>query len=234
LKATLMMSETGARQLTFDLPTRTALGREDFFVSPANAAALQGIEAWQSWPQRRAVLTGPSGSGKTHLAHVWAALAGASVISAANLATDAVPSLVRQGAVCVEDADRGGDEAALFHLYNLCGAEGAGLLITGTGAPKDWPIALPDLASRLQSLPSLQLTAPDDALLQAVFLKQFADKQVIVSPNVVAFLAPRIERSSAELRRIVVELDAVALAERSPVTIPLARRVLDKTGAADT
>ena len=29
-------------QLSFDLPVRTALGREDFFLSPANALAVTG------------------------------------------------------------------------------------------------------------------------------------------------------------------------------------------------
>ena len=66
-----------AEQLSFDLPVRAALGREDFFVSPANAEAVAMVEGWQGWPSRKLVLTGPAGAGKTHLAHVWAGLAGA-------------------------------------------------------------------------------------------------------------------------------------------------------------
>ena len=34
------------RQLTFDLPVREALGREDFFVSSANAVALATLDGW--------------------------------------------------------------------------------------------------------------------------------------------------------------------------------------------
>ncbi len=44
-------TEDLAEQLTFDLPVRPALGREDFFVSPANAATVATVEGWQAWPR---------------------------------------------------------------------------------------------------------------------------------------------------------------------------------------
>ena len=56
-----------ARQLSFDLPTRTALGRADFFVSPANAEAVALIEGWHGWPSRKLVVAGPAGAGKTRV-----------------------------------------------------------------------------------------------------------------------------------------------------------------------
>jgi hypothetical protein len=65
------------QQLAFDLPARPALEREDFFVSVANAQAVALIEGWRDWPARKLALSGPRGAGKTHLAHVWAARAGA-------------------------------------------------------------------------------------------------------------------------------------------------------------
>ena len=61
------------RQLAFDLPGRVALGRENFFVSPANALAVAALDGWRDWPERRMLLFGPEGAGKTHLAHVWVA-----------------------------------------------------------------------------------------------------------------------------------------------------------------
>ena len=71
-----------AQQLGLDLPSRPALGRDDFFVAPSNAIAVAMIEGWQAWAGRKMVLTGPPGSGKTHLAHVWAADSGARVVQA--------------------------------------------------------------------------------------------------------------------------------------------------------
>ena len=70
------------RQLAFDLPGRTALGREDFFVAPSNALAVAKIDLWPRWSPTKLVLTGPVGSGKTHLAAVWAGASGADIVSA--------------------------------------------------------------------------------------------------------------------------------------------------------
>ena len=62
---------------------------------------------------------------------------------------------------------------------------------------------MPDLASRLRALPVVALTAPDDALLRAVLVKLFADRQLAVDESLVAFLATRIERSFAAARAAV-------------------------------
>ncbi len=52
------------RQLTFDLPARPALGRDDFFVSPSNSNAVTTVEDWPGWPQGKLALVGPQGIGQ--------------------------------------------------------------------------------------------------------------------------------------------------------------------------
>ncbi len=223
-----------AHQLSLDLPARPALGRGDFFVSGPNAAAVAMIEGWENWPARKLVLHGPEGAGKTHLTHVWAALSGASITAATDLTTADIPALA-SAPVAVEDADRitGNPEAdrALFHLHNLCLAEGHSLLITARTAPSRWSLALPDLASRMEGTPAIGLDAPDDALLSAVILKQMADRQIIPTPGTIPFLARRMPRSFAAVADIVAALDRAALAQKRPVTRKLAAEILDKSGA---
>jgi chromosomal replication initiation ATPase DnaA len=221
-----------ARQLTFDLPAKHALGREDFFVAPPNAQAVAMLENWQAWPNHKMVLIGPPGSGKTHLAHVWAADTGASVINGADLHPADVPALVDKGPVAIDGADTPGmDETALFHLHNLILAEGHPFLITATQPPSRWGTQLPDLASRMQGTSVIELEPPDDTLLQAVMVKLFSDRQIDVSPEVVTYLLSRIERSFSEAQDIVDLLDKEALAEGRALTRPLAARVLDKLGS---
>ena len=58
--------------------------------------------------------------------------------------------------------------------------------------------ALPDLASRLRAAPSVAIAPPDDRLLAAVLVKLFADRQVRVAPEVIAFLLRRMERRTAK------------------------------------
>ncbi len=222
-----------SRQLTFDLPVKPALGREDFFVSTANALAVTTIEHWQGWPQRKLALIGPHGSGKTHLVQVWAAMADAQVVSSAELATADIAPLAGGGArLAIEDVDRiAGDaaaEQALFHLHNLVLAEGGYLLLSATSPPLQWPLTLPDLASRMQATGVVLLTEPDDDLLRAVLLKLFDDRQLSVSPGVVDYLATRMERGLNEAARLVAALDDAALREGRAITRKLAASVLDK------
>ena len=221
------------RQLSFDLPVREALGREDFFVSPANAPAVAMIETWPGWPGGKLVLTGAKGAGKTHLAHVWAARSGAAIVSARDLAGADIAALATTP-VAVEDCERiigeRACETALFHLHNLALAEGQSLLFTALTPPNRWHLSLPDLASRMQGAALARIAPPDDALLAAVLMKLFADRQLAPTPATIPFLLRRIDRSFAAASAIVARLDAAALAQGRPVTPALARNVLDMPG----
>jgi chromosomal replication initiation ATPase DnaA len=222
-----------ARQLGFDLPSRTALGRDAFFVSPSNAMALAMIDGWQTWARGKLVLVGPLGSGKTHLTHVWADMAGAQIINAVQLANANIPALA-QGPVAVEDVPEiAGDAAAqtaLFHLHNLTLAEGQALLLTGTKATALWALELPDLMSRLRGTTEMALSAPDDALLSAVMVKLLADRQLMPKPDLIPYLLTRMDRSFAAAIDITQRLDAASLALKRPLTRALAAQVLDNTG----
>jgi chromosomal replication initiation ATPase DnaA len=209
---------TGA-QLPLDLGHRRAMGRDDFLVSAANEQAVRWIDRWPDWPPPGIALVGPPGSGKTHLAHVWAERAGA------IFGGDDLLGAASQGAVVVDDAERCAQQD-LLHLFNTARASGATLLLTATRPPGQWATRLPDLRSRLSTLPVAEIAAPDDALLAAVLVKHFADRQVPVAPEVVTYLLTRLDRSFAAARRAAAALDRAALAQRKPLTVPLARAVL--------
>ena len=66
------------------------------------------------------------------------------------------------------------------------------------------------------------MRAPDDALLRAVIVKLFADRQLAVEESLVVYLANRIERSFAAARAAVDALDREALRQQRPVTRALA------------
>ncbi|NHB75170.1 chromosomal replication initiator DnaA [Rhodobacter calidifons] len=217
------------RQLAFDLPVPEAMTREDFFVAPSNALALQTVEAWQDWPGRKLLILGPEGAGKTHLARIWAALSGAAILNAHGLAEVDLAPLAGHNLV-VEDADRiGPAEAQLFHLHNLA-TSGAALLLTARTPPRDWGLGLPDLLSRMQATQIARLEAPDDALLSAVLVKLFADRQIAVPASLISYLVSRMPRSIGAARSLVAALDARALALGRPITRALAAEILDSAG----
>jgi chromosomal replication initiation ATPase DnaA len=223
------MSRSGAmvRQLTFDLPHEESFRRDDFLESPANAEALALVDHWPEWPHRSAMIVGPHGSGKSHLAAIWAERAGARTVSGHSLLRDDVPAHLATGALVVEDVSPGNiDEAALFHLFNFARESNGYLLFTAAVRIDGASFQLPDLVSRLRSIPAVQLAPPDDALLSAVLVKLFADRQLSIGEGVIAYLLPRIERSLAGARGVVAELDKAALSRGRAVTKQLAAELL--------
>jgi chromosomal replication initiation ATPase DnaA len=220
------MRET-PKQLAFDLPLDPRFGAEDFLVSPSNEQAYGQIESWPDWPDTILVLVGPRGSGKSHLASIWATNAHAWTIDATEITQDKVPHLVSNGALAIEDMDRGErDEASLFHLLNLAREKRAFLLITSETPPDRWSLRTPDLLSRLRLAPSVALEAPDDALLKAVLVKLFVDRQLVVDTSVVDYIALRIERSLAKASELVALLDREALSRGRRVSRAIAAEIL--------
>ena len=215
------------RQLNLALGHRESFERADFLSGRGNETALALIDRWADWPARAIALIGPEGSGKSHLATIWAKAAHGRMIASHAIDAPSVPEALSSGALVIEDAGRGDlNEAALFHLLNLAHEQSAYILITARQVPARWTVALPDLASRLRALPVITLDPPDDALLAAVLVKLFADRQLAVDERLIEFLVHRIERSFAAARAAVAELDHEAMRLKRPVNRALAAEIL--------
>jgi chromosomal replication initiation ATPase DnaA len=217
-----------ARQFVLDLPFIEAYGAEDFLPAASNRQALDAVLGWPRWPTPALLIHGPEGAGKTHLVRLWAARSGCTVLGPAELSTIGDPLRRTAGAraVAVEHADCVAEEEQLFHLYNEVVGRGGHLLLTARASPGLWRPVLPDLRSRLQAAWNVAIEAPDDALLAAVLLKQFADRQLRVDQEVMHYVLQRMERSFAGVRRVVDLLDRASLGARRPITTALVREVL--------
>lgn len=222
------------RQLAFDLSQAPHFGRDNFLVSGSNAAAFRLIEAWPNWPAHALLLIGPPGSGKSHLAAIFAARAQATLISAPALAQADLVALTAHAAIIVEDADLIGlDEASLFHIFNLAQEQKTAMLLTARDKPDIWGLRTADLLSRLRLCTSVELSPPDDALLESVIVKLFFDRQLTVDAGVIGFMALHIERSFEAARRSVELLDREALARGVPITKSLVREMLSAVSDDD-
>lgn len=215
------------RQLVLDLPIEEALDIENFLVSASNRAAIELIERWPGWQHWAAVVCGPEGAGKSHLATVWRQRAGAASTTGRDLCEAHVAAFEAAPTLLIEDVDRGiADERIFFHLLNLAREHEGSILVTSRLEPGDLPVRLPDLRSRLRALPVARIEPPDETLLRAVLVKRFADRQMLVEPHVIGYIALRIERSLAAVNAIVDKLDRRALAMQRRVTRALAAEVL--------
>jgi len=138
-----------------------------------------------------------------------------------------VPATLATGALVIEDVAAGAfDERALFHVLNLAREQEAFVLLTARMPPAHWKVAIRDLESRLKVLPVVSLTPPDDALLRAVLVKLFADRQISVEQTLISYVATRIERSFAAARAVVAMLDVEAMRRKRALTRALAAEIM--------
>ncbi len=223
-------SGAAAGQLVLDLPHAVGEDLTDFMPAASNRAALDAVLGRPAWPGFACLLIGPAACGKTHLAKIWAQRTGAVLLRGAELWEPAEPlRRVQSADTCaVDDADAAAEEPQLFHLWNRLAERGGKLLLTARAPVPSWELHLPDLRSRLLTAWPIRIEPPDDELLGALLVKQLADRQIRADREVVAFLTRRIERSFAGARAVVRALDRASLRARRPITMPLARAVLDE------
>lgn len=219
-----------SRQIPLPFTPSPALGDADFMVTEANREAVTWIERWPDWPTPAVVIYGPKGCGKTHLAHIFQGRTAGCLIDERQLrqcSPDAVLDDIP--AAIIDDADEivaQGFQEDLLHLYNLARENGRQVLLTAFGPPGSWPMSLPDLSSRLNSCPAIGIKAPDDAMMAALLVKLFHDRQITVDADVVYFAVSRMERSFDAARSLVAQIDRVSQSAKRKVSVSLVRAVL--------
>ena len=213
-------------QYPLPLPHLKRMSAEDFMISDSNSEAAAWIDRWPEWPSHCLIVHGPLGTGKTHLANVWQGRSKALPLTPNDLSVNQVEGRF----FIIDNADGVAGIAAaeenLFHLFNRLREDQGSLLLTSTTPPAQWGLKLPDLRSRLVASLAVALQSPDDALLTAMLIKQFGDCQLQIESGVIDYILPRIERSAAAVRQMVIALDKASLATQRAVTVAMAREFL--------
>ena len=222
-------------QMTLEFPHRPSLGREDFMVAKCNHEAVSTIDLWPAWPYFAVCIYGPSGCGKTHLANVFAQIVALKTshpyripfIKASQIDKNMIHDLFENNPqIVIEDLHELKNQEALFHLYNTYRDLGGNILFTSTIAPARINFSLPDLRSRMNIVPSLEIKAPDDEVLTALIVKLFMDRQLTPSQEMLNFLLKNIHRSFSYVRKLVEEIDNISLAKKRAISINIAKEAI--------
>lgn len=222
------MTSPASSQLLLPLPEGAAsYDPADLVEDAANAEARAWLARPGDWPYGRLAVWGGAQSGKTHLLTWAAARQGWWWLPGGGPALRGLPALPAGcTGVVLDAADAAAEDAALFHLINLCAERCLPLLLAGREPPARWPVRLPDLLSRLRGTTAVPMRPPGDGLLDALLAKHFADRQLRVDPGFRTWLLTWLPRDPAALAEAAARLDRAALVTGGRITRPLARAVL--------
>jgi chromosomal replication initiation ATPase DnaA len=201
-------------------------------VTEANRDAARLLTQWRAWPNGALALTGPKGAGKTHLALAWALETGARQVSPTAAPDDAAAIFQdSNGRLFVDDLGAARDEGMLWRVLDMARTQGGAVLLVGASAPSAWPVAIPDLRSRLNALAVARLGEPDEALMEVVLRRICREQFILLSDDAARFLARRLPRTFAAAHQMAAALDADLVRGARPISRRAAEKALEKAQA---
>ena len=225
-------------QLPLYLPLQPNYASTDFIQSSCNAEALRWIQRWPEWPLKFSAIYGETRCGKTHLAHIWQEKSEAYFLTLQDIQHISPAEIIKNyqtfgidnadslfSAKDIQEQDY--REKWLFHFYNLAQEKGAYCLIFGLQPPTQWNLRLPDLRSRLSTVLSIAVYAPDEEALRTILFKLSSERGLSISSESADYILRRIERSFEKVCTVIEAIDQHSLSTHRQPTTGLIREVLD-------
>jgi len=203
-------------------------GNETLVATLAGIAA--GDERHGCW------LWGTPATGKTHLLQAVCEAAGdRATYMPLSMVAEAGPGvldgLASRELVCIDDVNRVAGlsdwEIALFDLCNQIFDAGSQLIVSANSTPRECPIVLADLQSRLARLPVFQIQALGEEERVSALQLRSRHRGLELPNDTARYLLKRSRRDMASLYEVLDKLDKEALRAKRRLTIPFVRDVLE-------
>ncbi len=181
-------------------------------------------------------LWGARATGKTHLLQAVCDAAGDRAVylplsMVAEAGTGILEGLATRELVCIDDIDRVVGvpewEAALFDLCNQVFDADAQLVVSAASAPRECPIVLADLQSRLARLPVFQVHSLDEQERVMALQLRSRHRGLELPDDTAHYLLKRSRRDMASLYEVLDRLDKEALRAKRRLTIPFVRSIFE-------
>ena len=214
-----------------------SMGREDLanwdnWLSRPETVALEQL-LMRQLPEHSAYVWGVTGIGKSHLLQACCDALGEAaryfpMVDLINYPPDQVfAGAELSQLVAIDDIDlaesSGVWQEAVFALFNAVQESGGQLLVTADKSPQQLVDTLPDLRSRLSSLPVFQMPRfTEDQVAELLRLRGSA-AGIEMADEVIRYCALRLPRDPRAVVAFINQLDQLSLAQRRGVTIPFVR-----------
>ncbi|ERS90586.1 MULTISPECIES: DnaA regulatory inactivator Hda [unclassified Halomonas] len=224
------------------LPLGVGLRDDATFVNfyPGPNASLVGRLAEQLEPQGEPFLYlwGAPGVGRSHLLQAACHAASDRDMRALYLPLEELghfPPLMleeveRLDLVAIDDLERVVGrprwEEALFHAFNRLRDAGKRLVVAAEAPPRQLPVRLPDLASRLTWGVTFHVQGLDDAGRLAALQLRARERGMLLGDEVARYILHRGPRRLDALFDLLARLDRASLSAQRKLTIPFVKQAL--------
>ena len=195
-------------------------------MEAAGSSAAAGCWIW-----------GERATGKTHLLQAACEKAGDRSVYVplgmlAPMSPDVLEGLASRDLVCLDDIHSvAGDpawEGALFALCNEILDTGRALVVAAPMSPRECPVRLPDLQSRLARLATFHVQPLDEERRIEALQLRARHRGLELPGDTAHYLLNRSRRDMASLYELLDRLDLEALRAKRRLTIPFVREVLEE------
>lgn len=209
------------------------------FLPRGNAALVAALQAQlDEGGESFIYLWGGEGSGRSHLLQAACHEASARDKRALYLPLDELghfpPHMLENAEqldlVVIDDVDRVVGrkrwEEALFYGFNRLRDAGKRLVIAASAAPRQMPVKLPDLASRLRWGMTFQVERLDDEGRYEALQLRARGRGMQLPDEVTRYILHRGPRRLSELFATLERLDRASLSAQRKLTIPFVKQAL--------
>ncbi|AIK96075.1 hypothetical protein ID47_03905 [Candidatus Paracaedibacter acanthamoebae] len=214
------------QQLAIPLPDQLATDPSTLLIEAPNREVWTWLSSSPQWPLPQLVVVGPPGAGKSHMGRALSLLRGGVLLTVGGN-HDPLQLVQTSQIIVVDDYDQYRDESWLFHLYNLAKEHQRQVVYLGRTAPASHSFTVNDLASRLRSLPCLEIHEPDDELFRKLFRKELLKRGMLCGDDILEYIYRRFDRSYTTIHHLVKVIDELTLSQQRPLTLPLLKEVTD-------
>lgn len=231
------------KQLSLGVHLKDDATFENFYAvnGQTNALVVSALhQQLEPFGEQFVFLSGPAGAGITHLLQAACHYCGERDKRAQYLPLDELqvfdPHELLDGLesldlVCLDNLQavigRQNWERALFGFFNTMRDTGRRVVMAATLGPRELPVALPDLQSRLNWGLVFQVQPLDDASKQAALQARAKARGLELTDEVAQYIMHRAPRNTHELFKTLQRLDDASLAEQRRLTIPFVKQTLN-------
>lgn len=229
-------------QIPLDIKLPVGFTFENFIVGPNSQLVDHCVRLSLSAAEASQPMTfihGDTGVGKSHLSMAICHNASENGLSAVYLAVkdvagysaDILNGLEYADLVCIDDIHLLEGSATwqrgLFDLINRSREKsGCQLIFTANAGPKQLPLSLPDLASRLTWGISYGLIELSDLQRADAIIIKAKNRGITINDDVARFLITHLPQDMSSLTSTLDTLDKTSLQEKRAITIPFVKKVL--------